>query len=172
MTLKLAARTLAKRAPTIDWSRPVFSLSPEVAASYNKLKSWVSMSDSMAAKYSKPPAGIDFNGAKAKVKDTELVDMLEKFYASSTPPAETHEWPAEEQEMTDAQIAYLKELDALHKELLPVLKEELAFQESNRTDESTTIFDLKVNYPLMHEEIEDELENRQWFKDTGIGSSK
>jgi hypothetical protein len=30
---------------------------------------------------------------------------------------------------------------------------------------------MRVNYPLIHEEIEDELERREWFKDTGISSA-
>jgi hypothetical protein len=60
----------------------------------------------------------------------------------------------------------------MHQELLPVLEAELAFQKNNRTTSDTTVFDMKVNYPVIHEEIEDEIERREWFKDTGIGSNK
>lgn len=153
-------------------SRPVWSLSPEVAASYNKLRAWVAMSDGMYEKYNKAPPPVNFSEQKKAVRDKALVDTLEAFYKSNTPPAEIHEWSQEDKEKTDAQIAYLKELDSLHKELIPVLQEEIDFQKNNRTSKETTMFDMKVNYPLIHEEIEDELEKRQWFKDTGFDSSK
>jgi len=130
------------------------------------------MSESMATKYSSPPPPIDFGAAKKRVRDVEVIDSLEAFYKANTPPAETYELSSEEAAKMEQKLAYLKELDAVHKEFLPILEKEIAFQESNRTSEDTTIFDLKLNYPLIHEEIEDELERREWFKDTGIGSNK
>jgi hypothetical protein len=130
------------------------------------------MSDSMFEKYQKPPAPVDFAGAKKSIRDQELVNALEAFYASSKPPPEAHVMPESEQARSDETVAYLKELDALHREFLPVLEKEIDFYRTNRTSYETTVFDLKLNYPLMHEEIEDELERREWFKDTGIGSNK
>ena len=128
------------------------------------------MSESMAEKYKKAPEPIDFASAKKRVRDTELVDTLEAFYKSSKAPAETYELSEEEKTDMEQKIAYLKELDQVHKEFLPILEKEIDFQKSNRTTEETTIFDMKLNYPLLHEEIEDEIERREWFKDTGIGS--
>jgi hypothetical protein len=61
-------------------------------------------------------------------------------------------------------------LDALHREMLPVIEEEIALVQTTRSTKNTTVFDMKLNYPLIHEEIEDELERREWFKDTGITS--
>jgi len=153
-------------------SRPVWSCSPEVTAKFNKLKSWVAMSESMFEKYQKPPPPIEFGAAKKKVRDTELVDTLEAFYKSNKPPPETYALTEEEKTDMEQKIAYLKELDAVHKEFLPILEKEIDFQQKNRTTEDTTIFDMKLNYPLLHEEIEDELERREWFKDTGIGANK
>ena len=75
----------------------------------------------------------------------------------------------DERIQTEENIAFLKELDAYHKEYKPVLQEEIDFQKNNRTSTETTIFDMQCNYPLIHEEIEDELERREWFKDTGLG---
>lgn len=129
------------------------------------------MADSMAEKYTAPPAPIDFASAKQGVRDTELVAALESFYKNTSPPAETYEMAPEEKEKSEETIAYLTELDAANKELLPVLEKEIDFFSNTRTSTETTVFDMKVNYPLIHEEIEDELENREWFKDTGIGSS-
>lgn len=149
----------------------MWTCSPTVAAGYNKLSAWVSMSDSMYEKYQSPPAPIDFGATKKTVRDKELVDMLESFYKSSTPPAETYSMPAEETAKSEETVAYLKELDAVNKELLPVLEKEIAFYETTRTSADTTLFDMKLNYPLIHEEVEDELERREWFKDIGLGSS-
>jgi hypothetical protein len=153
-------------------SREVFSCSPEVAAKFNKLKTWVATADATAEKYKSPPAAVDFSGAKTSIRDKELVDTLEAFYKSSTPPAEAHGFPEEELQSTEQKIAYLTELDALNKEFLPVLEKEIEFQKNNRTSKDTTMVDMQMNYPLIHEEIENELESREWFKDTGIGSSK
>jgi hypothetical protein len=130
------------------------------------------MSETQFEKYRKPPPPIDFASAKKKVRDQALVDALQAFYASSAPPAEVHSLSPEELEDMDHKLAYLRELDALNKEFLPVLEAELEFQSNNRTTADTTIRDMKLNYPLIHEEIEDELERREWFKDTGIGSNK
>ena len=38
--------------------------------------------------YKAAPAAIDFAGAKSKVRDTEMVDMLESFYKTAKPAAE------------------------------------------------------------------------------------
>ena len=140
-------------------------------AQANKLKSWVAMSDSMAEKYKTAPPPVDFAAAKKGVRDTELVDKLQAFYAASKPAPETHAMPEEERVQSQENLAYLKELDAVHKEFVPVLEEEINFVTANRTTKDTTLFDMKMNYPLIHEEIEDELERREWFKDTGYGSS-
>lgn len=130
------------------------------------------MSDSQYEKYQKPPSPVDFQSAKTKVRDTELVNTLEQFYKANTPPPESHVLSAEEKNDMEQKIAYLKQLDLCHREFLPILEKEIDFQKSNRTTADTTIFDMKLNYPLLHEEIEDEIERREWFKDTGIGSNK
>lgn len=150
----------------------MWTSSPQAAAHYNAVKSWVAMADSAAETYQKAPGPIDFAATKSKVRDQELVSMLEAFYKSNQPPPETHEWPAAEQEQMEYHLQFLKELDAFHKEALPVLEKELEFQQANRTTAETTMFDMKVNYPNIHEEIEDEIERREWFKDTQFDKSK
>lgn len=125
----------------------------------------------MFEKYQKPPPPIDFTAAKKSVRDKQLVETLEAFYKSSQPAPETFVMPESEVKNSEETIAYLKELDALHKEMLPVIEKEIVFFQTTRTTKDTTVFDMKLNYPLIHEEIEDELERREWFKDTGIGSS-
>jgi hypothetical protein len=120
--------------------------------------------------YKAPPTPIDFNKAKTSVRDKELVLMLENFYKSSQPPAETYVMPESEKKDAADTLTYLKELDEMNEEFLPVLEKEIEFYETTRTTKDTTVFDMRVNYPLIHEEIEDELERREWFKDTGIGA--
>lgn len=141
-----------------------------MASKFNKLKAWVAMSEATFTQFQSPPAPVDFGAAKKKVRDQELVDSLEAFYKASKPPAETYPLPEAELAEADAKIAFLQEVDALNKEFLPVLEEEVHFQKNNRTTKDTTIMDMKMNYPLIHEEVEDEIERREWFKDTGIGS--
>ena len=150
----------------------MWTASPQAAAHYNGVKSWVAMADSAAETYKTAPGPIDFASTKSKVRDQELVDMLESFYKANKPPPQTHEWPAEDLKQMEHHIEFLKELDAFHKEALPVLEKELEFQKSNRTTTETTMFDMKVNYPAIHEEIEDEIERREWFKDTAFDKSK
>jgi hypothetical protein len=141
-----------------------------VTAGYNKLRSWVATAESMAEKYKEAPAPIDFNKAKQSVRDKDLIASLESFYKTNQPPPETYEMPASEIQDSVETIAYLKELDALNKEMLPIVEKEIEFYEHARTTSETTVFEMRVNYPLIHEEIEDELERREWFKDTGIGA--
>jgi hypothetical protein len=126
----------------------------------------------MFEKYQKPPPPIDFAAAKKSVRDKDLVTSLESFYKSNQPPPETFSMPESDKKHSEETITYLKELDALHKEMLPVIEKEITFFQTTRTTKDTTVFDMKLNYPLIHEEIEDELERREWFKDTGITSGK
>ena len=144
----------------------------QAASHYNAIKSWVAMADAAAETYKSAPGPIDFAKTKSKVRDQDLVKILEDFYKANKPPPETHEWPAEDKQQMEYHLQFLKELDAFHKEALPVLEKELEFQKSNRTTSETTMFDMKVNYPAIHEEIEDEIERREWFKDTAFDKSK
>ena len=150
----------------------MWTSSPQVSAHYNAVKSWVAMAEAAAEKYKTAPPPIDFSATKSKVRDQELVKILEDFYKASKPAPETHEWSAEEQEQMDYHIQFLKDLDAFNTEALPVLEKELEFQSGNRTTTETTMFDMKVNYPAIHEEIEDEIERREWFKDTPFDKNK
>jgi hypothetical protein len=152
-----------------DRSRPVFSCSPEVIAQQNKLKAWVAMSESLAEKYQSPPPPVDFVAAAKNVRDQDLVKQLQTFYQANQPPPEKHVMTDEERARSAENLAYLKELDALHKEFVPVMQEEINFMVKNRTTVDTTIHDWMVAYPAIHEEIEDELERREWFKDAGWG---
>jgi len=165
-TSRRVVRTIAHR--NIDWSREVWKLTPRTASKVNAFRAWVTTADVMADKYNKPPAAVDFAGAKKSIRDQDLVDTLEAFYKSASPPAEVF---TAEEGVAEERAKYLdmfKESEAFDQELKEGVKAELDFMKANRTTKDTTIHDFKMNYPAIHEQIEDEIENREWFKDVGL----
>lgn len=126
------------------------------------------MSESLYEKFRSPPPPIDFAAAKQKVRDQELIGMLESFYKANQPPPETYAMPEAEKVTAEQNMAYLTELDKVQKEFLPLLEKELEFQQTNRTTRETSYFEFQMNYPLIHEEVEDELERREWYKDSDV----
>jgi len=124
----------------------------------------------MSEKYNKPPAAVDFSGAKKSIRDQELVASLESFYKTASPPPETFDPPAGVAEERAKYLEMFKESEAFDQELKSGVKAELDFMKANRTTKDTTIHDFKMNYPAIHEEIEDEIEKREWFKDVGMAA--
>ena len=45
-------------------------------------------------------------------------------------------------------------------------EKELAFMKKNRLNREMSVSDMKEIYPDIAEEVEDEIERREWFKDT------
>jgi hypothetical protein len=120
----------------------------------------------MAEKYNAPPAAIDFASAKSSVRDTELIEALEALYASGAPPSENFAWSAEDKADKSAQIAEAKAQLAFTGEMIADTEKEIAFMKANRTTRQTSATELAEAYPDVAEEIEDELDRREWFKDT------
>ncbi|CAB9501037.1 ATP synthase D chain, mitochondrial (ATP5H) [Seminavis robusta] len=165
-TSRRVVRTLAHR--NIDWSRNVWKLTPRTAAKVNSFRAWVTTGEVMADKYNKPPAPVDFSGAKSSIRDQELIAGLEDFYKTASPAPETYEPEPGVEEERKKVLAMFEESEAFDQELKESVKAELDFMKDNRTTKDTTIFDFKMNYPGIHEQIEDEIENREWFKDVGM----
>lgn len=138
----------------------------ELAAKVNQFRSWVAGAEAMAEKYNAPPSPIDFSGAKEAVRDVELVEALEKLYDSSSPPPEVYEWSAEDKAEKMQQIEEARTGLALTKELIADTEKEIAFMKANRTTRETSATELAEVYPEIAAEIEEEIENREWFKDT------
>jgi hypothetical protein len=136
----------------------------------NLFRSWVATADAQAEKYKSAPAPIDFGAAKESIRDKALVDAMEAFFKSAKVPAEVHEWDKEDQAFKTAHLEQVKEQAAFYQDLKEDLVKEIAFQKSTRTTEDTTVYDLMCNNPTVHEEIEDEIERREWFKDIGLNS--
>jgi hypothetical protein len=99
-----------------------------------------------------------------------MVDMLESFYKTAKPAAETYEWDAEDKAFKTEYFEQVKEQAVVYAELKEDLQKEIAFQMTTRTTADTTVYDLMCNNPTVHEEIEDEIERREWFKDIGLSS--
>ena len=129
-------------------------------------RAWTAKADAMAEKYSAPPSPIDFASAKKSVRDVSLVEALEKMYSSSSPPAETYEWSAEDQAAKAEQIEDAKSGLAFTQEMIEDTQKELAYMRVNKTSRDTYVSDLKEVYPDIAEEVETEIEERKWFKDT------
>jgi hypothetical protein len=116
------------------------------------------------------PDAIDFKTAKSSVRDKELIDVLETFYKSAKVPAEVHEWNKEDEEFKLAHFEQVKEQAVFYADLKEDLQKEIEFLKATKTTEDTTVYDLMCNNPTIHEEIENEIENREWFKDIGLNT--
>lgn len=120
----------------------------------------------MAEKYKAAPAPVDFAAAKKSVRDAQLIEALEKLYSSSSPAPEVFEWSAEDKAEKAAQIEEAKAQLAFTQEMIDDTEREIAFMKANRTTRDTSATELAEAYPDIAEEIEDEITNREWFKDT------
>merc|ERR1712157_530692 len=129
-----------------------FKGDPELSAMVAGFRAWTAQADAMAEKYSAPPSPVDFASAKKSIRDTALVDNLEKFAKSFSPPAEIYEWSEEDK--------------AAKAQLIEDTKKEILFMRNNRTTRDVSTSDMKEIYPDIAEEVEKEIENREWFKDT------
>eukprot|EP00581_Thalassiosira_minuscula_P006845 CAMPEP_0183704244 /NCGR_PEP_ID=MMETSP0737-20130205/1642_1 /TAXON_ID=385413 /ORGANISM="Thalassiosira miniscula, Strain CCMP1093" /LENGTH=169 /DNA_ID=CAMNT_0025931077 /DNA_START=41 /DNA_END=550 /DNA_ORIENTATION=+ len=166
MSMSSAFRRTAQRLSSVDWSSPVFKGDHELSAMVAGFRAWTAKADAMAEKYSAPPSPIDFATAKKSVRDVALVEGLEKMYASSKPAPETYEWSAEDQAKKAELIEEAKAGLAFTQEMIEDCQKEIAFLRSNRTTRDVSVSDMKEIYPDIAEEVETEIENREWFKDT------
>eukprot|EP00578_Thalassiosira_sp_NH16_P022870 CAMPEP_0181104614 /NCGR_PEP_ID=MMETSP1071-20121207/15528_1 /TAXON_ID=35127 /ORGANISM="Thalassiosira sp., Strain NH16" /LENGTH=143 /DNA_ID=CAMNT_0023187837 /DNA_START=39 /DNA_END=469 /DNA_ORIENTATION=- len=140
MSFSGAIRRTAQRLSSVDWSSPVFKGDHD------------------------PP--VDFASAKKSVRDVALVDALEKMYSSSSPPAQTYEWSADDQASKAEQIEEAKAGLAFTQEMIEDTQKEIAYLRVNKTTRDTYTSDLKEVYPDIADEVETEIEKREWFTDT------
>lgn len=149
-------------------SADVWKAAP-IVHNVNQFRAWAATADAMAQKYKSYPTPIDFKGTKDAVRDKELVDMIEHFYVAAELAPETHEWDHEDHDFKLAHLEQVKEQAAVYAELKEDLMKEIEFQKATKMTADTTVYDLMCNNPTIHEEIEDEIERREWFKDIGLG---
>lgn len=143
----------------------MFTGDPELIASVNRFRGWVASAEAMAAKYSAPPEPIDFESTKKTVRDKKLVEALEKFYGSAKPAPKTYEWSAEEKADTSNQIEEARSREAFTAELIEDTEKEISFLKENRTTRDMSYTQMAEAYPDLADEVEDEIDNREWFKD-------
>lgn len=136
----------------------------------NQFRAWVATADAQAEKYKTYPNAVDFKSVKNSVRDKELVEMIEHFYGAAKLAPEEHHWDQEDHDYKLAHFEQVKEQAAVYAEIADDLKKEIEFQKATMTTAETTVYDLMCNNPTIHEEIEDEIERREWFKDIGLGS--
>ena len=129
-------------------------------------RAWTAKAETMAEKYSAPPAPIDFAAAKKSVRDVSLVEGLEALYSSSSPPSIKYEWSVEDQATKAQLIEDAKAGLAFTQEMIEDCEREIAYLQLNKTSRDTSVSDLKEIYPDIADEVETEIENREWFKDT------
>ena len=145
---------------------PLFKGDPELAAAVSSFRGWAANAEAQAEKYNAPPASIDFAKAKSAVRDTALVDALEAMYKSNKPPVESYEWSADDQADKAKQIEDAKGRLAFTQDMIEDTEKELVFMRQNRLNREMSVGDMKELYPDIAEEVETEIENREWFKDT------
>jgi len=129
-------------------------------------RAWTAQADTMADKYSAAPSPIDFATAKKSIRDKALVDGLEQFAKSFTPPAQTYEWSEDDKASKLQLIEDAKAGEDFTKEMIEDTQKEIAFMRTHRTTRAVSTSDMKEIYPDIAEEVETEIENREWFKDT------
>ena len=147
-------------------SSPLFRGDPELSAAVSAFRGWAANAEAMAEKYSAAPAPIDFASAKKSSRDPALIEALEQLYKNNEPPAETYEWSAEDQAEKAKQIEDAKARQGFTQEMIEDAERELAFMKDNRLSRDMSVSDMKEIYPDIAEEVETEIENREWFKDT------
>ena len=144
---------------------PMFKGDADLIASVNHFKSWVASAEALAEKYKAPPPPIDFEATKKVCKDKPLVEALEKFYKASKPPPKIFEWSAEDKASSQQQIQEAKGREAFTAELIEDTEKEIAFLKANRTTREMSYTEIAEAYPDIADEVEAELDNREWFKD-------
>eukprot|EP00571_Detonula_confervacea_P017824 CAMPEP_0172297680 /NCGR_PEP_ID=MMETSP1058-20130122/604_1 /TAXON_ID=83371 /ORGANISM="Detonula confervacea, Strain CCMP 353" /LENGTH=169 /DNA_ID=CAMNT_0013006855 /DNA_START=46 /DNA_END=555 /DNA_ORIENTATION=- len=166
MSFTGAIRRSAQRLSSVEWSSPVFKGDQELSAMVSGFRAWTAQADTMAQKYAAPPAPIDFASSKKTIRDAALVDAIEKMYTSSSPPAQTYEWSTEDQSTKAQLIEDAKAGLAFTQEMIEDTQREILYLRENKTTRDTSTSDMKEVYPDIAEEVETEIEKREWFTDT------
>mmetsp|Transcript_22320 Transcript_22320/g.34101 ORF Transcript_22320/g.34101 Transcript_22320/m.34101 type:complete len:172 (-) Transcript_22320:68-583(-) len=162
-TSRRVIRTVAYR--NVDWESPIYK-DPEVLPKANQFRAWVASASALKEKYAAPPTAIDFGGFKETARDKSLIESIEKLYSTASPPPEVYAWDPEDKAQKEAVITTAEEQQDLLGELIDDAEKEMALLKDNRLSWDTTVEDIYALYPDIEEEVEDELENREWFKDT------
>lgn len=88
------------------------------------------------------------------------------MYKSASVPAEVHVWDEADQASAAEQIEEAKVRMAETQDLIAETEAQIAQLKACRTTRETSLGELKEVYPEVAAEVETEINNREWFKDT------
>ncbi|CAH0486705.1 unnamed protein product [Peronospora farinosa] len=176
---QVVGRALQTRA--IEWSTISQKLSdPRARAALDSLRDVHGQIAAEARNFVKEPEAIDFDYYRSVIKNKELVDAMESNYKSISFPiitpeeldvaAKSADLPDDlrlnEQDTVDKLFSQLNEKVTDSKARIEELKELIGLMEETRTTLATTMDEVTAMYPEVEEEIDDEIANLEWEKDT------
>ncbi|CAI5746234.1 unnamed protein product [Peronospora destructor] len=176
---QVVGRALQTRA--IEWNTISQKLSdPRARAALDSLRDVHGQIAAEARNFIKEPEAIDFDYYRSVIKNKELVDAMESNYKSISFPiitpdeldvaAKSADLPDElrldEQDTVDKLFSQLNEKVTDSKARIEELKELIGLMEETRTTLATTMDEVTAMYPEVEEEIDDEIANFEWEKDT------
>ena len=140
---------------------------PAAVRSVNVLRGKANAITADAAKWVKAPAAIDFDAYKKRLKFTgNAVGDLQKVYDSRSIPKYSASIPAFEVKKRSAMMAVVKSTVEATKADLANLHAQLAQFEAGRITEDTSVGELEQRFPEIATEIEEEIKNHKWAKDS------
>ncbi|KAF4315744.1 hypothetical protein BBO99_00009126 [Phytophthora kernoviae] len=133
-----------------------------------------------ARAFVKEPEAIDFDYYRSVIKNKELVDAMEANYKAISFPtisadeldaaSKSSELPDElrvnEKETVDKLFTQLNEKVEDSKNRIVELQELVGLMEETRTTLATTMDEMTAMYPEVEDEIDEEIANLEWEKDT------
>ncbi|CEG36966.1 atp synthase subunit mitochondrial-like [Plasmopara halstedii] len=165
----------------IEWASISQKLTdPRARAALDSLRDVHGQIAGEARTYLKEPEPIDFDYYRSVIKNKDLVDAMETNYKNISYPtitpeeldvfAKSSDLPEElrvnEQETIDKLFSQLNEKVSDSKARIEELKELIGLMEETRTTLATTMDEITAMYPEVEEEVDDEIANLEWEKDT------
>lgn len=139
--------------------------SDEAKVELNRLRNKMTEVAKLHALYSADPAPIDFAYYKAKLGE-DLVAPFETSYASLNLPAKA-DLPIEPptKETTEA-FAGVDALIKASEDRIVELNAMIASMVAAKTGVATTLADVYAQFPEIEDEVDKEIDNHEWYKDT------
>ena len=141
--------------------------SADVKRSVNLLRGKANEIAASSGKYAKAPAAIDFGIYKKKLKFTAAaVDTLEKTYKAKKLPTYSALLPSFEAKKRAMLLSVVKSTVVAAQADLESLNAQLSAFEDGRITTSTSVGELRSRFPTIAKEIETEIKEHQWAKDS------
>mmetsp|Transcript_4348 Transcript_4348/g.13312 ORF Transcript_4348/g.13312 Transcript_4348/m.13312 type:complete len:172 (+) Transcript_4348:126-641(+) len=169
----LAGRRLVSAGVRSFSTAPLQSLSEllsseEAKQELNRLRGKLGEIAKLKATYGEEPAAIDFEYYKSKL-GPELVAPFESTFTALEFPSVVEaevEGAAADAKASGEHVAEADSLIAASKARIAELKTMIATMEAKKTSETTTIADVYEQFPEIEQEVDEEINNHEWSKDT------